>query len=301
MYISFRQTLNRYRFTYFGIIESVWRILPLRGVNALCFTVEIDRKRFPDVSDFTVALDKFDVLYMSNEYDLSEDENDGICYRFEFDDNSLDTVSFLLTELVKNDFLCQYADSIIDTNYCNIDKNDKDIVISDILRCADSHKISVLIRDFINENMHIHLGGFVLFRMKEYLSDFEDEIDFAIDEYMQQKRYQDFINFLKFFIDIQEPTVDKINLVIEKNGDYRLLDADGVPISKDILDSTYCEISTLEEDDGYIMLNDLISLAPKSITVHCGYSGENYDTIKIINEIFDGRVDVCHHCKICSC
>lgn len=238
---------------------------------------------------------------MSNEYDLSDDENNGQCYRFEFDNNSADEVSSLLAELLKNDFLSQYADNIIDTNYCNVSKDDKALIISDILRCVDSYKLSELIRDFINDNMHIHLGGFALFRMKEYLSDFEDEIDFAIDEYMQQKRYRDFINFLKFFIDIQEPAVDKINLVIEKNGDYRILDGEGVPISEEILDSTYCEISTLDEDDGYIMLNDLISLAPKSITVHCGHSIEEYDTLKIINEIFEGRVEVCHHCKICSC
>lgn len=270
-------------------------------MNALCFTVEIDRKRFPDISDFTAKLDKSDVLYMSNEYDLSVNEEYGLYYRFEFDDNSVDKVCSFLAELIKNNYLSEYAEYIIDANYCNVGKEDKTCVISDILRCVDCYKLSVLIRDFVKENKHIHLGGFALFRMKEYLSDFEDEIDFAVDEYMQQKRYREFINFLKFFIDIQEPAVDKVNLVIEKNGDYRILDADGIPVSKDILDSTYCEISTLDEDEGYVMLNDLISLAPKTITVHCGYSSEEYDTIKIINEIFDGRVEVCHHCKICSC
>lgn len=266
----------------------------------MCFTVEIDKKRFPDVSDFIDKLDATDILYMSNEYDFSEDEEEGRCYRFEFDDDSLNSVCPLLAELIKNDYLSRYADSIIDANYYGVDKSDRQNVISSILKCVNTDEITLLINKFIAENMHIHLGGFVLFRLKDYLFGFEDEIDFAVDEYIQQRRYQDFVRFLKFFVDIQESVVDEVNLLVKRSGDYKLLDRNGNPISVDLLDSSYCEISALDDDDGYIMLNDLISLAPKHITIHCGLSTENEEPIKIIKEIFTGRVNFCHHCNICS-
>ncbi len=264
----------------------------------MCFTVEIDKKQFPDVSGFINQLDNADILYMSNEYDISDDIGDCICYRFEFDDGALSTVSPFLAELVKKDYLNAYADNIISANYYGIEGNDKKAVIAELLDGIDTDELTLIINEFLAENMHIHLGGFVLFRMKEYLAEFENEIDFVVDEYIQQKRYRDFVRFLEFFVDNQESAFDAVNLLITGN-DYLLLDGDGNPISEELLDSTYCEISALEDDDGYIMLNDLISLAPKHITIHCKFSDINEDPVKIIREIFTGRVNFCHHCSIC--
>lgn len=267
-------------------------------MNVLCFTVEIDKNRFPDVLDFIKTLDDNDILYMSNEYDLYDNKNNSLCYRFEFDNDSVNRVGEILAKLIKSDFLRKYADDIIDTNYLGIEGSDRQNVVSDVLKCADICRLSLLLREFICENKHIHLGGFVLFRMKEYLTEFEDEIDFAIDEFIREKRYRDFVRFLKFFIDIQESVFENINLVLKNNGQYKLLDENGLPISKDLLDSTYCEISSLE-DEGYVMLNDLVSLAPVHLTIHCKCNEENNENIKIIKEIFSDRVDFCHNCSMC--
>lgn len=265
----------------------------------MCFTVEIDDKHFPDVYNFIGELNTSDILYMSNEYDISGYNDGGHCYRFEFDDVSIANVSRILAELIKNDYLSKYADNIIDINYCGVDDVDKNALISSILEYSDIHELNSLIYTFIHENMHIHLGGFVLFRMKDYLSNFEDEIDFAVDEYIEQRRYRDFVKFLKFFVDIQDSSFDEINVLIGSNGNYKLLDNNGIPIDKELLDSTYCEIAALDDDDGYIMLNDLISLAPKHITIHCRKTDEDEEPIKIIKEIFVGRVNICHNCTIC--
>lgn len=268
-------------------------------MNALCFTVEIDDKHFPGICDFMKNLDSSDITYMSNEYDVSTYDDGGHCYRFEFDDVSIQGVSGILAELIKTDYLSKYAETIIETNYYGIDGCDKKILIASILDYSDVYNLSYLIDEFIHDNMHIHLGGFTLFRMKDYLANFEDEIDFAVDEYIEQRRYSDFVKFLKFFVEIQESSFEKINLLVGKKGEYKLLDEKGIPVSDELLDSTYCEIAALDDDDGYIMLNDLISLAPKFITIHCMKSDENEEPIKIIKEIFAGRVDICNNCNMC--
>lgn len=269
-------------------------------MNALCFTVEIDDKHFPNVYQFIKELDDSDIIYMSNEYNVST-YNDGVhCYMFEFDDTSLQYVSPKLAELIKTDYLTKYSDVIIDTNYYGVDNNDKKILISSILDYSDVEGLSYLINEFIHENKHMHLGGFTLFRMKDYLSNFEDEIDFAVDEYIEQRRYCDFVKFLKFFVDIQESSFNKVNLIIGRKGEYRLLDENGTPISDELLDSTYCEIAALDNSEGYVILNDLISLAPKRITIHCKKNYENDETVKIIKEIFSGRVDICCECNMCK-
>ena len=43
-----------------------------------------------------------------------------------------------------------------------------------------------------------------------FLQFFEDELDSAIDEFNEQQRYRNFVELLKFFVDIQEFDYDTI-------------------------------------------------------------------------------------------
>ncbi len=266
----------------------------------MCFTVEIDKKRFPGVSDFIRRLDTEDILYMSNEYDVLSGCKNKMCYRFEFDNTAVQAVSRILSELIKNDYLRAYADNIIDINYCGLDTAERASVVSNILKMSDTEQIALLLESFISNNNHVHMGGFVLFRLKDYLGEFEDEIDFAVDEYIQQKRYRDFVKILRFFVSIQDSVFDSINVVVKNEEKYCLLDNNGNPINKDLLDSTYCELASINEDNSYIMLNDIISLSPKHITIHCRKSDLGRDYIKVIQEIFGSKIKFCHKCNMCK-
>lgn len=268
-------------------------------MNALCFTVEIDKKQFPDATDLIDNLQDENIFYISSMPEHKFDLSDNICYQFDYDEHSIEVVSNILAEIIKLNYLNDYADTIIETNYIGIDKLSRKEIIHSVLKYADTNCITSLIKDFIVMNKHIHLGGFVLFRMKNFLDSFDDEIDFAIDEFIEQQRYRDFVKFLKFFVDIQETSFDKINLLIRRNGKHLLLDKNANPISSDLLDHTHCEISTLDNNESYLVINDLISLAPKHITIHCRTDLLNDELVKTIKEIFNDKVDFCHHCNIC--
>lgn len=255
----------------------------------MCFTVEIDKKRFPDVEEFIKQLDCFNVLYMSNEYNVSHNAPDTECYRFEFDDKYRTTVCTLLAELIKTDYLKFYADNIIDINYFGLDKSEKRRLVEDVVKSADIEGVKANVSEFLTKNKHIHLGGFALFRMRKFISEFEDEIDFAIDEYMQKQQYAEFVKFLKFFVNMQEPEYGEVNLVI-RGRSYALLNENGEKIDENLLDSTYCEFADFEDNE-YIMLNDLISLSPFHITVHCSPEDADGESVNIIKEIFGSRVD----------
>lgn len=265
-------------------------------MDALCFTVEIDVNHFPHIDYFINELEHSDILYISNSINLPKD-NRGT-FLFQFDDNEICRLSSMLTELVKLDFLKSYAQKLIQTNYIGISPFEEKELVLNVLNDFDTKDISAQIYKFILENMHIHLSGFVLFRLKEYISDFEDEIDFAVDEFMRKKRYEDFVEFLRFFVDIQNCETDKVNVVLSRFGDYEMLDKNGVKISKELLDSTYCEISLLE-DSGYLMLNDIISLAPREVVIHLN-GCKNDEFVKIVREIYSDRVTVCYGCGMCS-
>lgn len=267
----------------------------------MCLTVEIDEKQFPDAASFFDRLNNHKILFVTNRQLKEHLNNPNVCYKIEIDsEKSLQIIGTVLAELIKHNYLTKYAESIIKTDYISVNINDRADVINNILQFTDIVGISELICEYIKSNRHMHLGGFVLFRMKDFLRSFEDEIDFAVDEYIEMQRHKDFVRFLRFFVSIQESEFDEINLVLLKNQKYYLLDGNGVPISKNLLDSTHCEISTLEDNSSYLMINDLVALAPKHIILHCNKDDIYSDVPSLIKEVFYGRVSVCHSCKFCK-
>ena len=116
----------------------------------MCFTVEIDKKRFPNVKKFLEELERDDVLFISNEFDFSKDDN-GSCLRMEFDDDYITEISSKLANLIKIDFLKSYADELIKTNYDIIDVVDKYSLITGVLNRVDINTISSRIFKFLSE------------------------------------------------------------------------------------------------------------------------------------------------------
>lgn len=226
---------------------------------------------------------------MSNEFNFSHRQSESKCYRFEFDEKYRYNVSSLLAELIKTDYLKFYANSIIEVNFSALNKCEKKKIIDGLIEHTNIESLVDSIDEFLQETHHIHLGGYALFRMKNFILKFEDKIDCAIDEYIQKQQYLEFVKFLKFFINMQEPEFGEVNLVV-KDGEYDLLNENGERIDKKLLDSTYYEFAALE-DSKYIMLNDLISLSPVHITVHCTADETKEEAVCIVKEIFGNRVD----------
>ncbi|ADL08164.1 putative sporulation protein YtxC [Thermosediminibacter oceani] len=153
------------------------------------------------------------------------------------------------------------------------------------------------ILDHLNNCNTIILDGFINFRLKEYIEHLEEVVDKAIDEYLMEKEYREFINLLRFFVDLHEPKEELVHILV-KNGQFLLLDRDMKPVDKDKgIDTIAKENPDLSLDD--IALSILINLAPRKIIIH-GYTGlEKSEVISIIYNIFEGRVYFCNNCEIC--
>lgn len=259
----------------------------------MCLTVEIDEKQFPHAHSFFERLNDCNIRYVNSKENL--------CYKIEIDtEKSLKIVSNTLADIIKHTYLTKYAENIIKTDYFAVSICDREGIVDSVMEYTDICEISDLIFEYAKANPHIHLGGFVMFRMKDFMRSFEDEIDFAVDEYVEQQRHKDFVKFLKFFISIQESEVEKINLILLNNYKYYLLDGNGKPISKNLLDSTHCEISNLEDNSAYLLINDLVALSPRHIVIHCGADDLKGEIPSLVKEIFDTRVSTCQNCLLCN-
>jgi len=153
------------------------------------------------------------------------------------------------------------------------------------------------IQEYLGNSSTIILDGFINFRLKEYIKQLEESVDVAIDEYLMDKEYREFIKLLRHFVDLQEPKRDLVNVVFH-NTEIILMDENCKFIEKDSsLDLIAKDNPEVNMDD--IIVSTLINIAPRKITIH-GFTGkEKREVVNALYNIFEGRISFCHHCEIC--
>ncbi len=164
-----------------------------------------------------------------------------------------------------------------------------------------SRKAQILhqIIEYLQENYEINLQGFLRFRLKNYLQDLEEHIEKAVEDFLMEKEYYDFIKLLKYFVDIQEAKIDIANVVMEEDGKYHLYDKMNRMINNEYLEDLANEMA--EKDISYddLLISSLITLAPKQVVIHFEGQIKNKEIIETIKSVFSGRVCICSGCKLC--
>lgn len=166
-------------------------------------------------------------------------------------------------------------------------RNRKNSIIQKIIEC-------------IEENKEINIKGFITFRMKELLGDLESIIDKVVESYMVEREYNEFINLLKYFVELQDSKIDKVNILIQKDGSYSILDEAG----KNIMDSLFSDLSdvkysaTVNIED--MLLSGLITNAPKKIIIHGTENCTNKEVLDTIKKVFENRAIICNGCNMCK-
>lgn len=165
--------------------------------------------------------------------------------------------------------------------------NRKNIIIDKITRC-------------IEENNEINISGFLTFRAKELNEDLESIVDKVVEEYMVEKEYNEFINLLKYFVDVQERKVDEVNILIEKDGNYYLRDEEGNNLVENMMvELPDIKFDTIENQEELI-ISTMISSAPKKVIIHCVQHCKNKELIETISKVFTDKVQYCDTCTECE-
>lgn len=133
-----------------------------------------------------------------------------------------------------------------------------------------------------NETETIILEGFMRFRMKDYIENWEKELLACVEDYMQKKEYVEFVEILRLFINIRIPREKKVHLCVDGQGDYMLLD--------ERLCLLKCKLTTdIDKDDA--LLSALVNMAPLSIIVHNKERFWDARILETIKDIFGKRVE----------
>lgn len=160
-----------------------------------------------------------------------------------------------------------------------------------------------IIRKILNylsaENIII-IDGFVNFRLNDYIKDLSDIVERAVEDYITEREYNEFIKLLRYFVEIQDCKINTVHVIPAKSGGYLLMDSDRRPINCECFEDLKAEMgdSDISLDD--LLISSLITIAPNKVIIHNRESFNNKELLKTINNVFFDRIELCRGCDLCG-
>ncbi|OAT79456.1 putative sporulation protein YtxC [Desulfotomaculum copahuensis] len=207
---------------------------------------------------------------------------------------------FLLRDIIRENYYFFNEDERRDifnyaTQYTGHDGEGRSMVYQLHRRCRVRKKID----EFLGQNNQIVLEGFIRFRLKEYMEELQEAVDRAVDEFLLEREYKEFVQLLKYFVEIQEPRVDMVHVLVSSGGVFQLLDEQKQVINSDYLEGFILDVVKNEISYDDLLISALITLAPGQIVYHTGGGGMQDSTLETIKSVFSGRVCECTGCELC--
>ncbi len=276
-------------------LKAELKVLSKQGIDLTLNERVHGDLRFFDYSVSNRVFSKFsynDIIYISKHYVAN-------------------AISDIIIDIMEKGFLKK----CINNNYYYFNEDEKHRIFEcacKVLGTADnqnnqgcvyrlSRKARVLqkVLDYLDNNSSIIISGFVRFRMKDYIVELEDATDRAVEEYLMEREYNEFIKLLRYFVEIQEPKADTVNILKNLDNSYKLLDGYGMKIDNELLDELADEV--LEKNINYddLLISSLITIAPRRIVFHNGAINEDSEISDTIKKVFHNKIAYCNGCKLC--
>lgn len=212
-------------------------------------------------------------------------------------------LSSLLEEIVIEFYEEKILKQLINYNYFYFDDYERKGILDNCIRTIEpdeyikniSQQKEVL--EYFNENNKMVLDGFVYFRLKDYIKYLDEVVDYAVNQFIVEKEYKEFINLLKVYVETRKPEYKTLHLIY-LNNESILLDEEKniVSVSENIYNAKYLSDISFSSND--FALNALLTLLPEKIEIHLIDDEDEFiNTLKLI---FEGRVFICKECEICK-
>ncbi|MGO1369165.1 MAG: sporulation protein YtxC [Senegalia sp. (in: firmicutes)] len=170
------------------------------------------------------------------------------------------------------------------------------LITSNISKRANINKI---ILDYLNNNDILNIEGFINFRLEFLKQIIKNTVNDITEEFVVEKEFEDFINMLKYFVDIQTAKFETVNIFFMKNKRYLLYDENMRMINNEYLKEIADEMENNEMGYDDLLISSLITIAPNKVMIHLGDRKED-EAIKIIKNIFEKNVILCDGCNLCN-
>lgn len=221
----------------------------------------------------------------------------------------------VITDVILNHWEEPLVREIIQENYYYFAEEDKDLIyrgaLSHINQNRDGRKdgsLRCIIRksrilqkviEYLSGSNQIILDGFIKFRLKEYVNELREAADKAVDDFLIEREYREFIQLLRYFVEIQEPRYELVHIVIQDGKNYSLFDENLQGIKTNSMEGCVMVLSKNEISYDDLFVSMLITLSPRNITIHRAGETQIPLAVDTIVNVFEGRVSWCPGCQLC--
>lgn len=176
------------------------------------------------------------------------------------------------------------------------DPNERD-AFGEADRRRRKQKVADELESYLQENTELHLTGFVTFRLHAYWNELRDAAEYAVDEFVMDKQYQEFISLLRYFVDMQDSKIPLVHLLHKTGHEFLVCDERLQPLEHKPVDRIVAEMVEYEMNVEDMVISTLVTIAPKQIVIHTRQP--ELQIIRTIESIFGLRVSVCVGCSSC--
>ena len=217
-----------------------------------------------------------------------------------------------LSNIITKSIIDYYENNLIyeniSLNYFYFNSYEKKQILENTILLLSDVKIGNIRYDYINNEIFkkitsshsLFLQAFINFGLANYIDFLNNQIDTAVNKFLIDKEYLEFVNILRLYIksETNNSKIDHLHLIYKEKTSIIIDDNKNIISCNDnIKKAKYVSDISFSSND--FALNTLLNLVPKSITLHLvdGYADEFINTIKLI---FQERVKVCEDCDICN-
>ncbi len=159
-------------------------------------------------------------------------------------------------------------------------------------------KIAGILHNYLKEHTELNVDGFVHFRLQSYTDELREVAEYAIDEFLMEKQYQEFISLLKYFVYIQEAKIPVAHLMHKGGNEFILLNERLKPIETKDMDGFVIELMDKDVNFEDMIVSTLISVSPQTVYIHT--REPEMQVIRTVRQIFEDRAKLCTYCRICK-
>ncbi|CAH1189977.1 hypothetical protein PAECIP111893_00061 [Paenibacillus plantiphilus] len=182
-----------------------------------------------------------------------------------------------------------------------VSSSEKDIVYTDVHhidRERRKGKVAEELELYLGSSIRLHLDGFVTFRLTAYWEELREIVAYAVDEYVMDRQYQEFISLLKYFVRIQEVKLPVVHVLHKGDNEFALYDEQFQLLEAAPVDLIVAEMLESEMNMEDMIVSTLITVSPEQIVIHTRYPDQ--PVMRTLETIFEHRVRLCTECGHCG-
>jgi len=218
-----------------------------------------------------------------------------------------------LSDLIVNEWERALILELLRAQYECFSQTEQWLILSSAARALDSRedgrpdlfrkverkgKVLRLLLEYLSTHNEINLEGFITFRLRDYREQLSDAVGRAVDEFLMEREYQEFISLLRYFVQSQEPRLQVLHVVIRPRGAFKLMDDRGAAVTDDYLAESFLD-TDWEVNSEDLLVSALITIAPERVVLHCPTKLDRTEGLDTIRAVFEGRVTTCRGCQLC--